>query len=299
MLGLLVLFLAAGVLIIVVGSALVLHRITHPPRESYGTMLGRFQPTSPEDIGLNFAERGLRLSDGQITPAWIVEGRKPEGPVVIITHGWARSRYGVLDKVKALAEFTSAIVCYDLRGQGESPANKSHLGTTEVKDLIGILEQLHADQPFVLYGESMGAGISIAAAAARPELVSAVIADAAYWHGMQPIVGFFRENRVPVWPFYLPIGLHMSFWYQQQRHFDRRKHAARLRCPLLLLHGEADPICPLAAARAIAAAAPRSEMVVFEGLGHCSLATHAGTRYLETLERFFASLPAPTQKVVA
>ncbi|MCO5170268.1 MAG: alpha/beta fold hydrolase [Planctomycetes bacterium] len=50
----------------------------------------------------------------------------------------------------------------------------------------------------------------------------------------------------------------------------QRTHALRrLRAPTLVLHGEADPLVPLEAGRATAAAIPGSRLAVVPGLGHC------------------------------
>lgn len=49
---------------------------------------------------------------------------------------------------------------------------------------------------------------------------------------------------------------------------DRRDALRSVRTPTLVLHGEADPLLPVAAGRATAAAVPNAEFVGFEKLGH-------------------------------
>lgn len=49
---------------------------------------------------------------------------------------------------------------------------------------------------------------------------------------------------------------------------DRRGALRAVRAPTLVLHGEADPLVPVAAGRATAAALPNAEFVGFEKLGH-------------------------------
>lgn len=49
---------------------------------------------------------------------------------------------------------------------------------------------------------------------------------------------------------------------------DRRDALRSVRTPTLVLHGEADPLVPVAAGRATAAAVPNAEFVGFEKLGH-------------------------------
>jgi 3-oxoadipate enol-lactonase len=291
MLGLAVLFLVAAVLLLLGFSAAAVHRMTHPRRLTYATAIGRNLPASPADVGLDFVEESLTFSDGSRTPLWIVRGRNASGPIVILTHGWADGRYGVLAWCDLVADFASTMVLYDLRGQGESSAPMSELGTAEVDDLLALAAHVaREDRPIVLIGLSMGAGISIAAAAREPGLVAGVIGESAYRRGMQPVVGFFRINHWPIWPFYHLIGLWLTLRFTSDKRFDRAAHAARLRCPLLLLHGGQDPIAPVEAAREIAAAAPNAKLVVFDEASHLDLVKIDPARYREALAAFFTEI---------
>jgi pimeloyl-ACP methyl ester carboxylesterase len=49
---------------------------------------------------------------------------------------------------------------------------------------------------------------------------------------------------------------------------DRTKALANVRVPVLVIHGTADPLVPIAAGRAIAAAVPGSKMLEIQGMGH-------------------------------
>ncbi|MBC7835299.1 MAG: hypothetical protein H7Y88_09400, partial [Phycisphaerales bacterium] len=53
--------------------------------------------------------------------------------------------------------------------------------------------------------------------------------------------------------------------------FDRCTHAARLRCPLLVLHGELDSVCPLDDGLLITASSRQSRLQVIPGAGHLDL----------------------------
>ncbi|MCE9591045.1 MAG: alpha/beta fold hydrolase [Planctomycetes bacterium] len=301
MIGFLVLFLAAAALLAAIGTCFIVHQLTHPPRQTYAVALARQMPLSPGEIGMEFTEDELRLSDGRTTPAWIIKGQHEDGPTVVITHGWGDSRYGALGWAVPLAAFAAELVVYDLRGMGECKTPASHLGTTEIDDLVGIVAELHRDKPIVLFGASIGGGISIGAAAraaqqGRSEIVG-VIGDGAYRRGMEPILGFFRLQRWPVMLFYPFIGLWLVLRYATPTQFDRARHAAGLRCPLLLLHGTDDPICPLASAREIAAAAPNGRIVEFPGGGHLDAAAADPERYNSALAEFFGSLESPKESI--
>ncbi len=52
------------------------------------------------------------------------------------------------------------------------------------------------------------------------------------------------------------------------RDIDLRNIVARITCPVLLIHGENDPLMPLAAAHWLAAQLPQATLDVFPGAAH-------------------------------
>jgi pimeloyl-ACP methyl ester carboxylesterase len=63
-----------------------------------------------------------------------------------------------------------------------------------------------------------------------------------------------------------------------------------MKCPLLLLHGQQDPLCPLAGVKAIAQAARDATLTILPGGGHCDMAGRDPERYLEAVAPFVARL---------
>ena len=49
---------------------------------------------------------------------------------------------------------------------------------------------------------------------------------------------------------------------------DQRDDLAAIDCPVVVMHGEADQVSPVAAGRALAAAVPDAKMIEFAGVGH-------------------------------
>lgn len=330
LMGLLFLLLIAALIWVAIGSLAIIHRLAHPVRMTYGVAVARDWPTSPADVtlgeqttadsgsnagtGLQFTEAIASLRDGHTSPVWLVEGLKQDGPVVVITHGWSHSRFASLVWINQLAPHVSKLIAYDMRGHGESSAAKSRLGTTEVDDLLDIAQQFavntSSDQaPAILFaGQSMGGGVSIAAAAKsltspREGLkISGVLVDGVYRLGMQPVEGYFKQKGLPLWPFWLPVAGHLSFWYTRAKEFDRVKHAARLRCPLLSVHGELDEVCPVHAAKEIVAAARDAgcwtKLVIFPQGGHLNLTEIDPATYRAAMTAFFTQV-AKGEQVVA
>lgn len=291
--GLLSLFAMAGIGLVVLMTIGLLHRLAHPPRMSLGRALARGLPEHPGELGLSYELRTYSGRAGGRESAWIVQGGRAAGPMVVVTHGWGDSRYGSQLWAPLLWPYASQIVLYDLRGHGESPVATSRCGLEEPDDLLHLLDQLDAEA-VVLMGYSLGACVSVVAAAkdarAGRNRVVGVVGDGIYrwWH--EPIVSVLRARRWPGQPMLFLAGAWMWIWSREFRRFDRARWAADLRCPLLLLHGESDPICPLASAQAVAAAAPDARLVVFPGGGHLDLVTSDPDRYRDALAGFFSRL---------
>jgi len=297
---LLILLLTGLVLCLVVGTAALVYTTLHPVRRTYGHALAQGKPADPADVGLNAQSVEFRFHDGSASPGWLIEGADAAGPVIVVTHGWSSSRIMQIERAAQLRRCASLVVLYDMRGHGDSTASICRLGTTEVDDLLEVLEQVPVGHcPVVLYGSSMGAGISIAAAA-RPatQPVAAVIAEGPYRYGLEPIAGHLRCMKYPVQPMTGLAGLCLAARLGGFGGFDRAKHASRLACPLLILHGTADRISSIESARQIAAAAAKSELVEFEGADHEHLIELDESRYLWAVERLLVDVgdrrrPAP------
>jgi 3-oxoadipate enol-lactonase len=91
-------------------------------------------------------------------------------PVVLIHEGVCDSR--MWDPQWEKFRRTHRVVRYDLRGFGQSPLAPGRY--SHPADLIALLEEL-AFGPAALVGVSMGGGVSLQVAVARPELVSALV----------------------------------------------------------------------------------------------------------------------------
>ncbi len=132
-------------------------------------------------------------------------------------------------------------------------------------------------QALLLLGWSLGAGVSIVAASRltqqgiRPV---GVIAEAPYRLGRTPVVNYLRAVGLP-YRIVEPIAAAWLGWKLRGTtnwsSFDRAKHASNLPCPLLVIHGTLDAICPHEDGQRIAAAARRSLFVSIEGAGHNDL----------------------------
>ena len=289
--GLLIHFAFALGLIILIVTAGLVRSLQRPRRKTYGVAVARGLATDPADLELDAVEATFRLTDGADTPGWVITGGDADGPAVILVHGFHDSKYGALTWAPLFVPFTSRIVVFDLSGQGESTSPNAHHGIREADDILAVMNQLEYPGPVVLFGYSFGASTAIAAAARdESQRIIGVIADAPYRYWSQPIANTLRKLRMPAQPFVALAWLWFRLTEPGFRPFDRCGDAAKLRCPLLVLHGTADDICPYEAGKAIAEAAPQGSLVTFEGGRHTQLALQDQTRYRDHLRMFFSAL---------
>ncbi len=310
--------IAAGVLVVLTAVA-VAHRMTHPDRRTYGSALARGIACEPSELGLVSETREFQLTDGTSTSAWVIEGGSPNGPTVILTHGWSSSRYWSLTKAPRFAPYAARVVVYDMRGHGDATGPISTLGVKEPGDLIQIMNELDRDANvelenveletdsrtasrtgsesaserarFVLQGSSMGAGITLQAAvsdfAAGRNRIQSVMVEGPYRHAMGPVALHLKRLGWPAQPatwlahliVYFTLGAGSVKGQDGAGQtganvgggYDRVGLASRLRCPLFVLHGTDDPICPVSGGREIAEAAEVGHFVEFPGGGHGGL----------------------------
>jgi len=285
---------------------LTIQRLTRPPRRTAGYAVTRGLPESPDkiinaehDAPLQYTSWTVRTADGLDLPVWEITGNNPDGPTVIFSHGWGESRWMAWPRILALLGDSYRVICYDLRGHGESPPHsRCGLGLPEVSDLLALIEiadgrsptqqpepaahTTHPRRAIVLYGFSLGAGVSIAAAS-NPQLagrIAMVIAEAPYRLPQTPAAAVLRSADTPFRLNTIPAinaasalfsGGGLAPITRPGGPFDRLKYAAKLTCPLTVIHGDADLTCPPHDGQQIAAAAPNGRFQPVPGAGHLDL----------------------------
>ena len=270
--------LAAGY----VGSSLQLViKSSRPQRESTGL--------SPAVYGLDYSPVKVRSRDGLELAAWWVPGGR-ERKAALLVHGLHASKASpyVLPALPVYAGLGYSVLLIDLRAHGESPGERTTLGVTEARDVLGGLDWLaqHAfpRQAVVLHGWSMGAATVLTVAAGEP--VRAVVADSGY-------ARLSRLLRQRVGGLLYP-GVSLAARLVLKADPARaapEEAAARLRAaglPLFLLHGEADRTVPFDHALRIRQRYPESTFWALPGFPHVSAWRHP--EYGVRLRSFLNSL---------
>ena len=120
--------------------------------------------------------------DGTRLRGWKVWAAQPSGDWVILFHGVADNRAGVVEQALILLAAGYDVVMMDARAHGESEGPMATYGWLERRDVQDIVKALEASEhPRHLFalGESMGAGIALQSAAVEPR-IEAVVAEAPF-----------------------------------------------------------------------------------------------------------------------
>jgi len=154
---------------------------------------------TPASLGLQFKYVTFpsRIDQVQLK-GWFIPGVLPNGKLtsqrtIIMVHGNGANRadqsVGLLNLSADLARHGFAVLSFDVRGNGESPAAPRSFGFYEQRDVLGAVDFLRSGpipypalgRPRIIggYGVSMGAATLLMATAQEPA-IRAVVSDCAY-----------------------------------------------------------------------------------------------------------------------
>jgi pimeloyl-[acyl-carrier protein] methyl ester esterase len=225
------------------------------------------------------------------------------GPALLLVHGWSLSG-AVFAPLAARLAGRLRVIRPDLRGHGRSGGGPVSLEAL-AGDLAGLVEAL-APGGAAVAGWSLGAMVALAAAPALGERLTGLAllggtprftADGAGWpHGLpaREVRGLAarvrRQGATALRRFFdacfaegeLEAGLADRLFaavvpprldaalagLEVLATADLRGGVGRVTAPALVIHGEADAICPVGAGRALAAALPSARLATLPGAGH-------------------------------
>ncbi|WP_067829618.1 alpha/beta hydrolase [Nocardia inohanensis] len=212
---------------------------------------------TPQQFGLAYEDLTLTTADGQTVNAWFVRAAGKPLAHLLFAHGNAGN---IGDRSPVLAMLSAVgfdVLVFDYRGYGRSSGRPSEAGTYLDARAAreALLAQPGIDPERVVYlGKSLGGGVMTELATAY-EPAGLVL--------MSTFTGL-RDAAGAVYPI-LPKRLVPDA-------YPSLKRIRQLHCPVLIMHGEADEMLPVAMGRALFAAAPEpKELVVYPGAGHNDL----------------------------
>ncbi len=240
----------------------------------------------------------VAAADGAALRGWKVRPPNPNGAWVLLFHGVADNRVGVIGQSELLLRAGYSVVMMDARAHGESGGAMATYGWLERDDTRAIVDALvageHPAHIFAL-GESMGAGIALQSAGVDPR-IEAVAAEAPFaslreasydYAGLQeyPLLG--RTLFAPgAWVMLYRGGKLAGF---PAAGVSPENAAASRSFPVLLICDQADTTLPCRHARSIyAAARGEKSLWVVPGAFHTAALGFAPEEFRQRVLNFFA-----------
>jgi uncharacterized protein len=232
---------------------------------------------TPAAAGLPYTEVAAETEDGERLHGWWVPATVATLGHVLLCHGNAGNIGDRVPHVALLASAGFDVLAFDYRGYGSSSGRPSEQGTyRDARAARGaLLRRPGVDRERLFYlGESLGAAVALALALEAPP--AGVILQSAFTS--------VRDMARLHFPF-IPRAFVPDA-------YPSLRLIARLRSPLLILHGAGDRIVPLAHGEALAEAAPDPKRVeVFPGAAHNDLITRAGPRWARVIADWARDVP--------
>src|ERR1700719_1805195 len=204
-----------------VAGWLVAPGFLHPMRRELSADLIREADASFAHSGGHREDFDVRAPDGHLLRGWIVRADHPNGNWVLLFHGVADNRVGVIGPSEFLLRAGYSVVMMDARGHGASDGPLATYGWLERNDTRAIIDALLASDerryisvrmtdPFpggmprpaapsphiFALGESMGAGIALQSAAVEPR-IEAVVAEASFANLREASYDYAGLRRYP------------------------------------------------------------------------------------------------------
>jgi len=187
-----------------VGGWLVGPSFLHPIRRELTPALIRDADVSFAQIHAQREQFDVRASDGVLLRGWKVRAANlplanPGGNWVLLFHGVADNRIGVLEHARVLLLAGYNVIMMDARAHGASEGPMATYGWLEREDTRDIVDALEASEhPRHLFalGESMGAGIALESAAVEPR-IEAVVAEASFANLREAAYDYAGLRRYP------------------------------------------------------------------------------------------------------
>ncbi|MEO8148168.1 MAG: alpha/beta hydrolase [Bacteroidia bacterium] len=199
----------------------------------------RTYKTTPAKFGMSYKEEKIATKDGATLNAWFFELPKKTSNWVVISGSGDGNMGDLLEVVNSFISAGYNVCTYDYRGYGSSSdfAIDSDLFIypqfiTDLTSVLDYLRKSRAITKFDLYGQNIGAGLSIGVGAQRPE-TRKIIADGP-WTGLEPMK---KKLSAAGKPSTMPFGYDKN--YEPIYAFDKPKAVIK---GLLIIISPQDPL---------------------------------------------------------
>ncbi len=206
-------------------ASLARDRIYFP--EPMPAAIGPWAERAPQEVAVTTAD-GLKLRGYYWPPS------APEGDLIVFFHGNAGNRHEAARMAEPLARNGGGVLVASYRGYGDNPGAPSETGLlADGAAFLKLARELSPQSRVYLFGYSLGAAVALEMAAR--EEVAGVITLGAFAR-LADLAPAFARGLIP-------------------DRYDNRAAIARVSEPVLLIHGTADEVVPVAAVKVLREAA--------------------------------------------
>lgn len=245
-----------------------------------------FQPVRIASAELPSPPRGseevwFSSADGTRLHGWFFRSEiQPAGATIVYFHGNGGNISNVSWMGQHFAKRGFDVLLFDYRGYG---ASEGELGNEwdlyadgDAAVAFVIKEKNASPERLVLYGQSLGTAV-VADVASRQQ-VGAVILESGFSSASS-----VASTALP----WLPQGLH----FLGRNRFESARKLANVTAPLLISHGDPDPVIPTEEARKLFETAREpKKLLIIPGGGH-NIFGSVGESYLIQVEQFIRERP--------
>jgi hypothetical protein len=274
----------------------------HPVRRELSPDLIGEADSAFSQIGTHHEDFDVRAADGVLLRGWKVRSVKPNGDWVLVFHGVADNRVGVVGQARLLLQAGYSVVMMDARAHGASDGLMATYGWLERNDskaVVDALETMEHPRHLFALGESMGAGIALQSAAVEPR-IEAVVAEAPFASLREASYDYAGLQRYPLLGMTLlaPGAWTMLYHGEIMAGFPAsevspEKAVAARPFPVLLICDAEDTVLPCRHTKGIYAAArgPKQMWVVARAF-HTAALGYEPAEFRRRVLEFFATCDA-------
>ena len=285
-------FLASATIILfIVGPTMMLQ----PRRRGAEYYRALHQPVVPSDLHLAHEDFRLTAEDGITLEGWLIKSNHHARGTVIYLHGVGDCKIDGLHFAKLLHDNNYNVVLYDSRRHGNSGGTYCTYGYYEKNDLIRVIDFVTSRPDLAvgsvgLFGTSMGAAVSLQAAA-LDKRIAAVVAENSF-ATLRTIFDEYQKRMIK-----LPFHYLRNIVIKRSERLARFKanevsplaSVAAIHIPLLVIYGTHDRLINSKYSLMLFEKANMpKELYPVENASHTDTWEVAGEPYEQKLLEFFA-----------
>ncbi len=195
------------------------------------------QKFSPEDVW-------FKASDGVNLHGWFFSGGANAKGTILVLHGNAENLSTHVNSVLWLVQAGFNLFIFDYRGYGKSEGSPEIQGVhldaeAALKTLLSLPRA--GGKRIIVLGQSLGGAIAVYTTANSPykDSITALVIDSAF-SGYRLIAREKLSQFYITWPLQYPLSFLVSDSYSPIRWIRKVSPV-----PLLIIHGEQDPVVPI------------------------------------------------------